>query len=157
MRASPGVRDTALAPQRRCLPGRYPLNKGEQEVQWSHHRSWSDKSNWDQPRQKNYSHLSLILLHRPPYDCESSVSDVTSASMARHGFRASCSRLAERCLVSFVFSIQLFILLIKNDSPLFLPVYKICFQSFDIGPLKWLMRPNFIMAKGVISLGDSLA
>ena len=50
-----------LALQRRCLPGRHTLNKGESEV-----------SGLDRPgSQKSYSNLSLDLLQRSTYDCES--------------------------------------------------------------------------------------
>ena len=49
-RASPRVRDTALAPQRRCLPGYHPLYKDEPEVQCSLHRNWPYRSGRDRPR-----------------------------------------------------------------------------------------------------------
>ena len=97
------VRDTTLVQQRRCLPGHHLLNKGEPEVRWSHHRSWSDTSGRDRPGSKNsYPHASLEL--QPSVRLRVLVYDGPSASMARRGCRASCSRPSKRCFFALISS-----------------------------------------------------
>ena len=48
--------------------GRHLLNKGESEVRWSHHQSWSDKSGRDRPpRKKRYPHLLITRSAAAPF------------------------------------------------------------------------------------------
>ena len=64
------------------------------------------------------------------------MSDSTSASVVRRGCRASCSRLAKRCLVSIIFSVSSSV--DRNGSSLHLAVYRVFLQNFDICPPTWV-------------------
>ena len=96
-----------------------PCNKGEPEVRWSHPRSWSDTSTG----RHRASSVPLRVF----------VSGFTSASVARRGCRASCSRPAKRCLVHLIFSVRSskFHPVDRNGSPLILAVYRIFLQKVD--------------------------
>ena len=100
--ASPRVRDTTLAPQRRWLPEHHPLYKDEPKIRCSLRRSWPDKSGRDRPRKNSYPYSSLVLLQRRPVHLRALGYYVTSVSIERRGYRASCSRRAERCSVALI-------------------------------------------------------
>ena len=121
------------------------LNKGEPEVRWSHHRSWSDISGLDQPGSQNsYPHALLELQQRrPPCARESWYimvrlppwQDVAAEHFAPGRLNAVLSLSSHPQARPFY----------RDGSLLLSAVFRIFLQKVDIHPPGGLVRLEFFL------------